>query len=155
MKALIQKKKITNNRTFWKTVVPLFTNKAPRGEKIILTEAETHISDDKKICKLFNDLFSNVLSDLKVPDYCNYFPQKNKYSLLTIIETFEKHPSILNFKKRKLDSVFSFRKTTQEEVLKVVWDVKIKKKKLSDEWQLHQNYQIEFRYFLKFNLQTF
>ena len=35
-------KKITDNRTFWKTVVPLFTNKASRGEKIILTEAEKH-----------------------------------------------------------------------------------------------------------------
>ena len=56
-------KKIKENRTFWKAVVPLFTNKTSRGEKIILTEAETHISDDKKICKLFNNLFSNVLSD--------------------------------------------------------------------------------------------
>ena len=41
-------KKITDNRTFWKTVVPLFTNKASRGEKTILNEAEKHISADKK-----------------------------------------------------------------------------------------------------------
>ena len=41
-------KKITENRTFWKTVVPLFTNKASRGEKTILNEAEKHISADKK-----------------------------------------------------------------------------------------------------------
>ena len=74
-------KKITANRTFWKTVVPLFTNKASRGEKIILTEAEKHISDDKKICKIFNNFFSNVVSDLKIPDYYNYFPQKNMFSL--------------------------------------------------------------------------
>ena len=50
LKALIQKtKKITDNRTFWKTVVPLFTNKASKGEKIILNEAEKHISDNKNI----------------------------------------------------------------------------------------------------------
>ena len=66
-------KKITDNRTFWKTVVPLFTNKASRGEKIILTEAEKHISDDKKICNIFNNFFSKVVSDLKIPDYYNYF----------------------------------------------------------------------------------
>ena len=102
LKALIQKK-ITDNRTFWKTVVSLFTNKASRGEKTILTEAEKHISDDKKICKIFNNFFSNIVSDLKIPDYCNYLPQKNTCSLSTIIETFEKHPSILNIKKRKLD----------------------------------------------------
>ena len=69
-------KKITENRTFWKTVVPLFTNKASRGEKIILNEAEKHISNDKKICTIFNNFFSNVVSDLKIPDYCNYFPHK-------------------------------------------------------------------------------
>ena len=69
-------KTITDNRTFWKTVVPLFTNKASRGEKIILNEAEKHISNDKKICTIFNNFFSNVVSDLKIPDYCNYFPHK-------------------------------------------------------------------------------
>ena len=81
----------------------------------------------KKICKISNNFFSNVVSDLKIPDYYNYFPQKNTCSLSTIIETFEKHPSILNIKKRKLDSVFSFRKTTQEEVLKVIQDLNAKK----------------------------
>ena len=113
-------KKITDNRTFWKTVVPLFTNKASRGEKIILNEAEKHISDDKKICTVLNNFFLDVVSDLKIPDYCNYFTQKSTHSLSTITETFEKHLSILNFIKRKFDSVFSFRKNTQEVVLKVI-----------------------------------
>ena len=71
-------KNITDNRTFWKTVVPLFKNKVSRGEKIILTEAEKHIFDEKKICKIFNSFFSKVVSDLKIPDYCNYFPSKKQ-----------------------------------------------------------------------------
>ena len=56
-------------------------------------------------------------------------PPQKKYtqSLWTIIKTFEKHPSIFNIKKRKLDSVFSFRKTAQEEVSKVLRDLNIKK----------------------------
>ena len=33
-------KKITDDRTFWKNVVPLFTYKVSRGEKITLNEAE-------------------------------------------------------------------------------------------------------------------
>ena len=41
-------KKLMDNRSFGKTVVPLFTNKASIGEKIILKEAEKHISDEKK-----------------------------------------------------------------------------------------------------------
>ena len=45
----------------------------------------------------------------------------------------EKHPSILNIKKRKLDSVFSFKKITQEEVLKVIQDFKAKKSCLTSD----------------------
>ena len=76
---------------------------------------------------MFNNFFSKGFSDLKIPGYCNYFPQKNTCSVSTIIETFEKHPSILNIKKRKLVSVFSFRKTTQKEVLKIIQDLNAKK----------------------------
>ena len=50
-------KKITDNRTFWQTVVPLFTRKASKGETITLNEAEKHISDNKKICTIFNNFF--------------------------------------------------------------------------------------------------
>ena len=52
---------------------------------------------------------------------------KKIHSLSTITETFEKHSSIFNIKKRKLDSVFSFRKTTQEEVSKVIRNLYTKK----------------------------
>ena len=54
------------------------------------------------------------------------FPKKT-HILSTIIETFEKHPTILSIKKRKLNLVFSFRKTTQEEVSKVIWNLNSKK----------------------------
>ena len=73
--------------------------KASKGEKIILNEAEKHISHDKKICTVFNNFFSNVVSNLKIPNYCNYFSQTNTHSLFSITETFEKYPSILNMKK--------------------------------------------------------
>ena len=89
-------KKITDNSTF---CVPLFTNKASRGEKIILTEAEGHIPDDKRICKIFNNFFSNVVSYLKIPDYCNYFPQKKTHVL-----------SQLSLKRLKNTPVFSILK---------------------------------------------
>ena len=37
------KKQKPDNRPFWKTVVPLYTKKASKGEKIILNKAEKHI----------------------------------------------------------------------------------------------------------------
>ena len=42
--------------------------KASKGEKIILNETEKHISD-QKISKIFKNVFSNVASDLKIPNH--------------------------------------------------------------------------------------
>ena len=102
----------------------LFLQERSKGE-IILNEAEKHFWW-KKICRNFNKLFSNVVSNFKIPGYWNFFHKKT-HVLSAIIEAFEKHPSILNIKKRKLDSVFSFRKTTKKEVLKVILDLNTKK----------------------------
>ena len=49
--------KITNNRTFWKTVVPLFTNKLSRGEKVILKEGNKNVTNDAELCEVFNMYF--------------------------------------------------------------------------------------------------
>ena len=48
-------------------------------------------------------------------------------SFIDIWSSAERVQSILNIKKRKLISVFSFRKTTQKEVLKVIQDLNAKK----------------------------
>ena len=47
-------------------------SQASKGEKIILNEIEKHVSDDKRTCTTFNNFFSNVVSNLKIPNYCNY-----------------------------------------------------------------------------------
>ena len=105
MKALIQKKKITDNSNFWQPIVSLFTKKASKGEKIILNEEEKHISGDKKICTIFNNFFSNVLSYVTV---AIIFPKKSTYFHSALIEAFANHPSILNIKERNLDLVFYY-----------------------------------------------
>ena len=103
-KDLIQKK-ITDSRTFWKTVVRLSTNKASRGEKIILNEAQKHISDDKKVCTIFKNFFQTLSQTQKCLIIVNIF-HKRTHSFSTIIETLEKHPSILNIKKETWFSIF-------------------------------------------------
>ena len=106
--------------------------KASEGEKIILNEAEKQISDDKKIWTIFNNFFSNVASDLKMPNHYNYFSQKNKHSFSTIVEMIEKYPSIFNIKKRILIQFFiqKVQVVTQEDVSKGIPDLKTKKKKV-------------------------
>lgn len=43
---------ITDNKNFWKTVKPYFTNKQNKNPKIILVENDEIINDDKKMLKL-------------------------------------------------------------------------------------------------------
>ena len=42
-------RKVTENRTFWKTAVPLFSNKFLKSEKINLTEGNKTISNDDEL----------------------------------------------------------------------------------------------------------
>ena len=53
-------RKVTDNRTFSKTIVPLFSNKFSKSEKIDLTEKNKTISNDEELCRVFNNLF-NIL----------------------------------------------------------------------------------------------
>ena len=86
---------------------------------------QRNISDEKQYAEILITYFQTLSQTLKYL-VIGIFSTK-KHVLSAIIEAFEKHPSILNIKKRKLDSVFSFRKTTQKEVLKVILDLNTKK----------------------------
>ena len=57
--------KVSDNRTFYKTAVPLFTNKPSRGAKIILKEDNENIKNDSELCEVFNTYFSNIVASLK------------------------------------------------------------------------------------------
>ena len=67
-------RKVTDNRTFWKTVVPLFSNKFSKSEKINLTEGNKTTSNDDEICRVFNNFFSKTVDELKIPNISDYKP---------------------------------------------------------------------------------
>ena len=113
--------KVTDNRTFWKTVVPLFANKPYRGAKIILKEGNKNITNDSELCEVFNAYFSNIVASLNIPSVNNYITEKesaNKYSKQ--IKCFETHPSIATITKPFLSSSFNFQKTNANEVMKII-----------------------------------
>ena len=60
-------KKVTDNKTFWKTIIPLFTKRPLKGEKINLIENGKNISNDTELCDIFNGFFSNIISELNTP----------------------------------------------------------------------------------------
>ena len=62
-------KKVTDSKSFWRTVKPLFSDKNSSFSKITLIENELLLNDDERISSTLNDFFSNVVSNLNIPPY--------------------------------------------------------------------------------------
>ena len=59
-------RKITDNRRFWKSVKPAFSEKSTKTDKITLIENNEILSEDNKISEIFNTYFSNLVSNLNI-----------------------------------------------------------------------------------------
>ena len=94
-------KSVTDNKTFWKTVKPFFSNKGSiEHKKIILVENDEIIRDDKKNADIMNDYFVNVTESLNIPEIMiEQLPLNTDIVYIdpidTIIHNYKNHPSIL------------------------------------------------------------
>ena len=77
------------------------------------------ITDEKSIAKVFNDYFTSIIKHLHIKR--KEFVSKNeKFSnnaVLSAVNKFQNHPSILKIKSNRTQSGFSFRPANYEEVL--------------------------------------
>ena len=98
---------ICDNKKFWKTVKPLFSDKIISTDNITLIENDVIVTEDKKVAEIFNSFFSNAVKNLNIDSYEHfsfdeYFLCKEKGNddpIIKAIEKYDKHPSILKIKK--------------------------------------------------------
>ena len=117
--------KITDNKSFWKTVKPSFTEKTLKDEKIVLTENDTTFSEENKIAEIFRSYFDGIVDGLKIKR-CEISKEHND-PILNAIKTFEKHPSILKIKELNSGCRFSFENVSLEDFKKVTRELHISK----------------------------
>ena len=55
---------ITDNKKFWKTIRPYFSDKGYNQTKITIVEKDSIITDEKKIATLMNNYFINITKNL-------------------------------------------------------------------------------------------
>ena len=67
--ARLNEKDITDNRKFWHTVKPFLSDKVKSREAIILVDNENIKSNENEMANTFNDFFSNIVKNLKIPEY--------------------------------------------------------------------------------------
>ena len=97
-------------------------------KNINLTDDSKIISSDEELCETFNQFFYNVVPTLNIPKPKS-FPtaSDNLDPIMSVIKSFEKHPSIVKIKAKGFDSTFHFRKTSCNEVEKILSNLNIKK----------------------------
>ena len=63
---------ITDDKKFWKTVKPLFSDKISHKETINLAVNDTNLSDDQVVADTFNNYFNNIVKNLLAVTNKNY-----------------------------------------------------------------------------------
>ena len=116
-------KNITDNKTFWKAVIPFLSNIVTSTQKITLTDNDKVVKNDNDTARVLNTFFSNIVSCLKIPDYnnCDPLAETIQEPVLKAIVKYKSHQSILTIGEIcKKDSQFSFRCVDKDEILQEI-----------------------------------
>ena len=93
-------KKLTDNKKFWKTVNPLFSDRQTQDRKIVLVEGENIISEDKAVADTMDTFFAHAVEELNIIRYQveNQNSLQHDDIVSNAIDNFKDHPSILKIK---------------------------------------------------------
>ena len=83
-------KRVSDNKTFWKSVKPFFSNKGLNSNNILLVEGNEIVNDDGKIAAIMNRYFSNITKYMKLK--ANKISRREE--LVHILDTFKNHKSV-------------------------------------------------------------
>ena len=110
---------LADNRTFWKTIKPVFTDKIQISQPISLLEKGEIINDDVKITEVFNEYFANITDELGLNEKkANLsFSENIEDPIEKAVHKYKNHPSIKRIKQQwSPQTLFEFRKVTTEDV---------------------------------------
>ena len=129
--AILNEKDITDNRKFWHTVKPFLSDKVKSRETITLANNGNIESNENEAAKTFNDFFSNIVKNLRIPEYLyedNLHNRLSNHPALQAILKYRNHPSINNIRNssQRLSS-FYFSQIDTNTILKEIRRLSAKK----------------------------
>ena len=103
-------KTITDNRKFWKSITPLFSEKAFHRECITLKKINKTITNNVELAETFNTFFSKIVPNLNIDNNLgdNITNPNITDPVFCAIQKYEKHPSILKIKEMMGTNNLSF-----------------------------------------------
>ena len=82
-------KYITENKLFWKTVKPSFTDKTLKDERITLVENNKVVSDESKLVEIFGKYFGNIVQNLGIDGLTNISSDNETVTIRKAIEKYK------------------------------------------------------------------
>ena len=123
---IINEKKISDNRTFWKEIKPYFNDKGAMSSMITLVERDKIIHKDKEIAETMNKYFVNIIKTLRLKRSKKY--DTNYIDILT--SQFKDHASIKKIKlsyPEIIPDTFNFTLVSPEDVKKEIMNLNVQK----------------------------
>ena len=101
----------TDNKKFWNTVKPLFSNCGGGSQKITFVKDDKIISNDKDVAETFNEFFKNSVKSLNISQNRHLINDTGNLTdpVEIAMKKIEKHPSIIDIKElMEVNTEFSF-----------------------------------------------
>ena len=111
---------VTENKQFWKTIKPFFTEKNKTTNNIILTENNQTVREDKAICQIFNTYFTNVTKGLQLRQ-------------VDESQSFENEESCRLIKENWSGESFSFKSISKDDIIEAVKKLPSNKASISND----------------------
>ena len=127
----INVKEVSDNKTFWKSVKPFFSNKGLNSNNILLKEGNEIVNDDGKIAFIMNMYFTNITKHMNLKTN----KMSHREELVNILDTFKNHMSVQRIKLANFHSysTLNFSKVTESKVRKVILNLSSKKATKNDD----------------------
>ena len=120
---------VTDNKTFWRTMKPFFSDKALGKNTITLVEGNDIISEDVEVANTLNSFFKNAVKHLGITIPSEYITDTSNVNdpIDNIIVKFSNRPSIININNNIEKSSFSFTEILVKDVDTIINDLDSKK----------------------------
>ena len=82
-------KHMTENKLFWKTVKPLFTDKTLKNERITLVKNNKVVSDESKLVEMLSKYFRDIVQNLGIVGVTNISFDNNALTIRKAIENIK------------------------------------------------------------------
>ena len=126
----LDERNLMDNKLFWKTIKPSFSDKIVTRDRIPLTENGEVVKTELETAETLNNFFGLVIKSLMIPKYNEYDPSTDRVKNRTIraILKYRNHPSILTIREQKKAQInFCFKEVSIEETQKEVLNLNNKK----------------------------